>query len=219
MLKFYRNDGSTTPATAEYVELFDDGRFTGWRSIAPAVGWFEGGLAAAECDEVRVLIAGLGGATPGLPPPGAATETLELPDLDPLVVTGVDGDGPLGPLVDRARRLLDEMVGSPRAAVALEVGPPPRLVHRGRDPLELDLSTVALRAYHWKGYYEPAGEASEVLAGERVEAGPSWALDLPALDPPPGHDITTHVTVDFAIVSGDSVVPVQVQYLPAIPEP
>ena len=59
MLKFYRNDGSTTPATAEYVELFDDGRFTGWRSNAPAVGWFEGGLAAAECDEVRGLIADL----------------------------------------------------------------------------------------------------------------------------------------------------------------
>ena len=41
MLRFYRNDGSKTPATAEYVELLDDGRFTGWRSIAPAVGWFE----------------------------------------------------------------------------------------------------------------------------------------------------------------------------------
>ena len=219
MLRFYRNDGSTTPATAEYVELFDDGRFTGWRSNAPAVGWFAGGLAAAECDEVRGLIADLGGATPGRPPPGAATETLELPGVDPLVVTGVDGDGPLGPLVDRARRLLDEMVGSPRAAVALEVDSPPRLVHRGTDPLQLDLSTVALRAYYWKGYYEPAGEASEVLAGERVEAGPGWTLDLPALDAPPGDDITTHVTVDLAIVAGDNVVPVQVQHLPNIAEP
>ena len=78
---------------------------------------------------------------------------------------------------------------------------------------------MALRAYYWKGYYEPAGESSEVLAGERVEAGPSWAFELPALDPPPGHDITTHVTVDLAIVSGDSAVPVQVQHLPDIPEP
>ena len=219
MLRFYRNDGSTSPATAEYVELFDDGRFTGWRSIASAVGWFGGELAASESDDVRSLIAGLGGEVPGPPPPGPTTETLELPDRDPLVVTGVDGDGPLGPLVDRARHLLDEMVGSPRAAVALEPGSPPRLVHRGTDSLELDLTTVALRAYHWKGYYEPAGEASEVLAGERVEADPGWTLDLPALDPPPGDDITTHVTVDFAIVSGGSVVPVQVQYLPAIPEP
>ena len=219
MLRFYRNDGSKTPATAEYVELLDDGRFTGWRSIAPAVGWFEGELTAADAHEMWGLIDDLGGATPGRPPPGGATETLELPDLDPLVVTGVDGDGPLGPLVDHVRRLLDEMVGSPRAAVALEVDSPPRLVHRGTHPLELDLSTAALRAYYWKGYYEPAGEASEVLAGERVEAAPGWTLDLPALDPPPGDDITTHVTVDLAIVSGDSVVPVQVQYLPHIPEP
>ena len=32
-------------------------------------------------------------------------------------------------------------------------------------------------------------------------------LDLPALDPPPGDYITTHLTVDFAIVAGDNVVP------------
>ena len=76
-----------------------------------------------------------------------------------------------------------------------------------------------MQANYWKGYYEPAGQASEVLAGERVEAGPGWTLDLPALDPPPGDDITTHLTVDFAIVAGDNVVPVQVQHLPAIPEP
>ena len=80
----------------------------------------------------------------------------------------------------------------------------------------LDLTTVAVQAYFWKGYYEPAGQASEVLAGERVEAGPGWTLDLPALDPPPGDDITTHVTVDFAIVANGNVVPVQVQHLPAI---
>ena len=91
MLRFYRNDGSTSPATAEYVELFDDGRFAGWRSIASAVGWFGGELAASESDDVRALIAGLGGEVPGPPPPGPTTETLELPDRDPLVVTGVDG--------------------------------------------------------------------------------------------------------------------------------
>ena len=219
MLRFYRNDGSTSPATAEYVELFDDARFTGWRSIAQAVGWFEGAWPTSECKELHHAIADLGDASPPAPPPGPSTETLELPGRDPLVVSGVEGDGPLGGVVEGARRLLDEQVSSPRAAVALEPGPPPRLVHRGRDPLELDLSTVALRAYHWKGYYEPAGEATEVLAGERVGAGPGWALELPALDPPPGDDITTHVTVDLAIVSGDNVVPVQVQHLPDIPEP
>jgi hypothetical protein len=218
MLRFYRNDGSTSPATAEYVELLDDGRFTGWRGVASAVGWFGGALEAAECDGVRALISGLGDVVLEPPPPGPTVETLELPDRDPLVVTGVDVDGPLGPLVDRSRRLLDDLVNSPRAAVALGAGSPPRLVHRGTDPLQVDLSTVAVRAYHWKGYYEPAGEASEVLAGERVEAGPGWTLDLPALNPPPGDDITTHVTVDFAIVADGTVVPVQVQHLPAIPE-
>jgi hypothetical protein len=219
MLRFYRNDGSTTPATAEHVELFDDGRFAGWRSIAPTVGWFEGTWPTSACEELRRAIADLGDATPAPPPPGPSTETLELPGRDPLIVSGVDGGGPLGAVVAGARRLLDEQTSSPRAAVALEPGPPPRLVHRGPDPLELDLSTVALRAYHWKGYYEPAGDTSETLSGDRVEAGPGWTFDLPAPDAPAGDDITTHLTVDLAIVAGDNVVPVQVQYLPAIPEP
>ena len=70
MLRFYRNDGSTTPATAEYVELFDDGRFTGWRSIAPAVGWFEGAWPTSECEALRHAIADLGDVTPAAPPPG-----------------------------------------------------------------------------------------------------------------------------------------------------
>ena len=208
MLRFYRNDGSTSPATAENVELSDDGSFTGWRSVAPAVGWFAGSLSDDRLDGLRAAI-DAATATAALPPPGSSAETLEVPGRDPAVVTGMDEAEPL-------RELLDEMVDSPRAAVGLEGG---RLVHRGTDPLELDLTTVAVQAYYWKGYYEPAGQASEVLTGERVEAGPGWTLDLPALDPPPGDDITTHVTVDFAIVAGGNVVPVQVQHLPAIAEP
>ncbi len=50
MLRFYRNDGSTSPATAENIELADDGSFTGWRSMAPAVGWFAGSLSAGQDD-------------------------------------------------------------------------------------------------------------------------------------------------------------------------
>ncbi len=172
------------------------------------MGWFAGSLSADRLDGLRAAI-DAATATSALPPPGSSVETLEVPGRDPVVVTGMDEAEPL-------RELLDEMVDSPRAAVGLDGG---RLVHRGTDPLELDLTTVAVQAYFWKGYYEPAGQASEVLAGERVEAGPGWTLDLPALDPPPGDDITTHVTVDFAIVANGNVVPVQVQHLPAIAEP
>jgi hypothetical protein len=216
ILRFYRNSGSTTPATAENVELADDGSFTGWRSIAPSVGWFAGALPASDCDEVRTAIGALGDAVPGPPPPGSTVETLELPDGDPLVVTGVQAGGPLGDLVDRARRLLDEMVDSPRAAVGMDGN---QLVHRGTDPIELDISAVALRATYWRGYYEPAGNASEMLAGQRVTAKPGWTLDLPSMPPPDGDDITTHLTVDFAIVANGNVIPVQAQHLPDIPEP
>lgn len=220
MLRFYRNSGRTTPATAENVELADDGSFTGWRSIAPAVGFFAGKLPDAELSALRSAVESIADATPGLPPPGAVVETLELPGRDPLVVSGVQIGQPLGALVEATRSLLDRMVDSPRAAVGLEVSATPRLVHRGTEPLELDLSTIQLRANFWRGYYEPAGEAGEALGGPgRVSAGPGWSLDLPPVTPPAGPDITTHLTVDLAIMADGNVVPVRAQHLPAIPEP
>lgn len=220
MLRFFRNDGATTPATAEYVEVAEDGAITGWRGVAPVVGWFQGRLSDTAWDALGAHIARVGAVDPGPPPPGAATETLELPGRDPVVVSGVGSDGPLGGLVSDARRLLDvTMLNRPRAAVALEVGRSARLVHRGRDPLTLDLAAVTVQAHHWRGYYEPAGSATEVLTGDRVEAGPGWTLDLPAITAPAGPDITTHLTVDLGIVSGDTVVPVQAQHLPEIAQP
>ena len=219
LLRFFRNDGAASPAVAEYVEVADDGALTGWRSVAAVVGWFAGGLADAERDDLRAAVSGFGAAEPDPPPPGAATETLELGDRDPMDVSGVGAEGALGALVGTARHLLDEvLLTQPRAAVALEADPP-RLVHRGTDPLTLDLTAVTLQAHHWRGYYESAGSAAEVLTGERVEAGPGWTLDLPAVPTPDGDDLTTHLTVDLGIVSGDTVVAVQVQHLPEIAQP
>lgn len=220
-LTFFRNSGATMPATAENVELADDGSFTGWRTIAPTVGYFAGRLSEADLATIRVGAEAAGDATPGLPPPGAVVETLQLSGRDPLVVGGVQSGEPLSALVEAARSLLDSaMLDAPRAAIGLELAATPRLVHRGTDPLELDLSTVQLRANFWRGYYEPAGEAVEALGGPgQVAAGPGWSLDLPAVRPPAGADITTHLTVDFAIVADGNVVPVQAQHLPPIPEP
>lgn len=208
MLRFYRNDGSTSPATAESIELADDGAFTGWRTVAPVVGWFAGSVTSDRMVGLRAAVDAVA-TTSALPPPGSSVETLDVPGRDPLVVTGVDAAEPL-------RELLDEMVASPRSAVGLDGR---RLVHRGSEPLTLDLSTVVVRAVHWRGYYEPAGDASEVIAADRIEAGPGWSLELPPLPPPPGDDITTHLTVDLAIVADGTAVPVQVQHLPAIAEP
>jgi hypothetical protein len=220
-LTFFRNSGATMPATAENVELADDGTFTGWRTIAPTVGFFAGRLPEAELATIRAGAEAAGDATPGLPPPGAVVETLQLSGRDPLMVSGVQSGEPLSALVEAARSLLDSaMLDAPRAAVGIELAATPRLVHRGTDPLELDLSTVQLRANFWRGYYEPAGEAGEALAGPgRVTAWPGWSLDLPPVTPPAGADITTHLVVDLAIVADGNVVPVQAQLLPDIPEP
>ncbi|WP_109506984.1 hypothetical protein [Nocardioides speluncae] len=217
MLKFYANSGSTTPATAENVALADDGSFTGWRSIAPTVGFFAGTVPEASLARLRAIIEGVGAATPGPIPPGAVVETIELPNRDPLVVSGVLSGQPLSELTEAARSLLDRMVGYPRAAVGLDGN---RLVHRGTEPLELDLATVTVRANFWRGYYEPAGESVEALAGPgSVTAEPGWSLELPVFTVPAGDDITTHLSVDFAIVANGNVIPVQVQHAPDIPEP
>jgi hypothetical protein len=93
-----------------------------------------------------------------------------------------------------------------------------RLVHRGTDPVRLDLASVAVRATAWRGYYEPAGEWSGVIAGPgEIEAGPGWSYDLPL--GPLAAGTVVHLTADFAILSGTTRVPVRAKHTPAIPPP
>jgi hypothetical protein len=220
ILRLVIADGSQSPAVAESVEVADDGAVTGWRSVSDGgVGWFAGRLPAGELAEVQALVGAVGAVpAPVPPPPDAAEEVLELTATGPVSIAGITGGtGDWPSLAAASRRLLDRLTDFPRAAVAVSHPSPgvARLVHRGTDPVRVDLGTVAVRATAWRGYYEPAGDWSGVVEGPgEVEAQPGWTYDIPLAADEPGDDVSVHLTVDFAILSGPTRVPVRVKHTP-----
>ncbi|MFI5894000.1 hypothetical protein ACIA5D_28260 [Actinoplanes sp. NPDC051513] len=220
ILRLVIADGSQSPAVAESVEVADDGAISGWRSVsAGGVGWFAGQLPAGELAEVRALVDAVGAAPSAIPPPDAAEEVLELEATGPVAIAGIgDGPGDWARLATASRRLLDRLTDFPRAAVAVGQGKTniARLVHRGTDPVRVDLGTVAVRATAWRGYYEPAGDWSGMIEGPgEVEAGPGWTYDIPIGIGGAG----VHLAVDFAILSGPTRVPVRAKDEPALSPP
>jgi hypothetical protein len=212
ILRLVIADGSQKPAVAESVEVADDGALTGWRSVSDGgVGWFAGRLPDGELAAVRALAEET--PDPVLAQPDSAQEVLELEATGPIPIAGSTDD-----LATAARQLLDRLTDFPLAAVAVIFVAPDvaRLVHRGTDPVRLDLGVVAVRATAWRGYYEPAGDWSGVVEGPgEVEAGPGWTYDVP-LELDAAGDVVIHLAVDFAILSGPTRVPVQARYTPAI---
>jgi hypothetical protein len=213
ILRLVIADGSQKPAVAESVEVADDGALTGWRSVSDGgVGWFAGRLPDGELAELRALAAER--PDPVLAPPDSAQEILECEATGPISIAGSTDD-----LATAARHLLDRLTDFPLAAVAVSFVAPDvaRLVHRGTDPVRLDLGVVAVRATAWRGYYEPAGDWSGVVEGPgEVEAGPGWTYDVP-LELDAAGDVVIHLAVDLAILSGPNRVPVRARYTPAIP--
>jgi hypothetical protein len=213
ILRLVISDGSQKPAVAESVEVADDGALTGWRSVSDGgVGWFAGRLPDGELAAVRALAEET--PDPVLAQPDSAQEVLELEATGPIPIAGSTDD-----LATAARQLLDRLTDFPLAAVAVSFVAPDvaRLVHRGTNPVRLDLGVVAVRATAWRGYYEPAGDWSGVVEGPgEVEAGPGWTYDVP-LELDAAGDVVIHLAVDLAILSGPIRVPVRARYTPAIP--
>jgi hypothetical protein len=220
ILSYHRADGRRVPAEAEAVTVDDDGAISGWRSVSlGAVGSFAGRLPDGELADLRDAVAAVAGAAPPgtPPPPGSPTETLDVAPHGPVDVAGVD-DGAWGELTDRARALLDRMTDFPRAAVALDVegAGHASLVHRGTEPVDVDLTPATVRHTRWHGYYESADETTDPLpGGTLVHAEPGWSLELPAArGGEPGADVTWHLTVTFAIVTPNARVDVELQHAP-----
>lgn len=224
MLRYVRTNGRVQPAEAESVEVSDDGRISGWRSVSDrAVGSFAGTLPDAEVETLQGLVGDIAGSAPpnDPPPPDAATESLELDGAEAVSIAGVRGhdESDWGRLAAAARGLLDRMTDFPLAAVGLtSAAGAARLQHHGTEPLQLDLTSVQVRVTAWRGYYEPAGDWSAAVAGPGlVVAEQGWFHDLP-VDPDfavDGRDITVHLRADFAVLPGDQPIPVAVSHTPA----
>ena len=228
MLRYRVTGGRDVPAHDELLEI--DGRaFRLWRSSgAPVAGQFAGTLAASEAEPLDEAVAGVAGVDPptAVAPPGSPAETIETADgrrIDLGYLAPVAG--PWGALAATLRGLLDGLTDRPLAAVALDVaadGTHARIVHRGSEPIEVDVSALRIAVLAWQGYYEPAGTWDrgplDLPGGGTV--GPGWELDLPFTHGlPTGDGYALQVAVDFALRTHDEWRRVGVVRVPVIEPP
>jgi len=228
MLRYRVLGGRGTPPSDERLAI-DDDRFTLWRSTGtPLVGRFAGRLTPATARDVTAAEAAAiaAGHPDAEAPPDAPIETVELGDGTTIELGHeADIEGPWGGLIELLRRLADDLVDQPAAAIGLEVaedGRGARLVHRGPDPLGIDLSAAGIAVYAWKGYYEPAGRwlRGPMAIGSPDTVGEGWRVDLPF-----DHDLRTgpgrslQVAVDFSLRDEDQWRRVSVVHVPVIAPP
>ena len=182
MLRYRVTGGRDVPAHDELLEIE-------WTSV-PAVALERGARRGA----VRRHAVRIGG---GPARSGARGHRRRRP-ADRRGATGISGRGdrdgrrtPDRPRLPRARhravgrarsltsRPPDGLTDRPLAAVALEVaddGTHARIVHRGSEPIEVDVSALRIAVLAWQGYYEPrepgnAGRWTCRAAGRSVRAG------------------------------------------------
>ena len=118
-----RREGGREPSDDESLEVHDDGSFRMWRTVGwQRAGLFAGALPAdALADLRRAVDAAPAEATDAGAPRGAATEQHVTP-RGRVSLGGSDDPAPAwAELVAVGRRLVDELTGSPQAALDLAV--------------------------------------------------------------------------------------------------
>lgn len=205
------------------------GTVRAWRSLAAAAGRFGGTLG---CDALTVLARAAEQAKAASDPgafrgAAAADAAEEAVDLDGLIVEvghGAELPEPWALLLSRLRALLDEAVGMPVAAVALEASvarETARLVHLGSEALDLDLGELAVYADLWGPDLARLGRwrlAEPPGASGRVTATPGWSLPLDfatGFAPGPGRRMVARAT--FVAFDRDQAVPVAVTAVETFP--
>jgi hypothetical protein len=182
---------SFTRSTGDQLEVEDDGAFTMRRvSGASRAGKFAGQLGAGPSEELRGAVqAAAAGGRPARDrpwPSGGVTETLFGAEGEVLIEVDAheETSPPWADAITRSRRLLDELVSQPLAAIELEVTESPlagRLRHVGQEPVAADLAGATVEAFlagpdsaalgSWSSTVDP-GSKSEGM----VE--PGWETDL-----------------------------------------
>lgn len=214
---------STTPEH-EWVEV-DGSDFRACRQVArPAVGRFGGSLTADEVARLEQALHACEAAEPAHPPVPAPGASMVSIDVDGTSVTFGEGDPPSGPwahLDEVCERLCDAIVDRPSAAIGIVVDDDgARLVHRGDESVQVDLSDATFVAIAWRGWYEEVDRQEGRVDGEAGEVGPGWSSAIPVdLATLSADDVTIHVTVTFTIGEGRQAAPAEVSHAPDLERP
>lgn len=225
IVRYARIGGRVQPPDNEGLQVENDGSFTMWRSIAPAVGRFAGKLSADDLSRLKMEAAKVAaqGDVTRQPTMDGSAERFEVEGATATMGSDDYVEGPWGDLTMDVRRLLGELVSKPEAAVGLEVGKDgrtARLVHLGDKPLEVDLSTLSVRAVLWGRGFQKLGDwsAPGKSAPGVAEAAGSWNAPLPFdHDLKPGKNKVLHVYVTFAVSENGQRADVRVEHTPPVP--
>jgi len=227
-VSYYRSGGGRTGVPEGEWLSVDGDTFQAWRSTgAPAVGHFGGTLTADESDRLAHAVAACEAAEPAHPPdrrPGATTVQV---DIDTTSVTYGSGSPPAGPwakLDAVLHDLCDAIVDRPTAAIGIEASDDgTRLVHRGDDPIALDLTGGTFVAIAFTGWYHEEARSEGALDGGTQTAEPGWSAPIP-IGTLPGSDtagekVTVHVVARFTIGAGRNATSVEAAHTPELERP
>jgi hypothetical protein len=189
------------PPLRELLDVEEDGSWRAWRSNASAIGRFAGRDAGGR----GVLEAARAATASGPPPTSGAAGVLD-DAVDELTIDGSTVEvahghipaGPWGEALEAARDLVTDAPNHPVAAIALDVREPGllRLVHRGSEPLEVELGSGRFDAMAYDTDGMPTASTFGPIDLGQVTARSGWTADLAVepMVPPPGGRLDVEVS-------------------------
>ena len=192
----YRRSGGREPADDERLDVWPDGRFAARRTVGGRrIGRFAGQLgdgALSDLGSKASAVAAAGDVAVPTPMDGATVSVL-VGGREARVGSNEQIEGPWGLLISALKGLLDgDAVARPVAALELMASASEAsLRHVGSEPLEVDTSSVAVRAVRldaqglvlgrWQGSAAPAQveDTRTTTTPTWTTTAPGWELELP----------------------------------------
>jgi hypothetical protein len=225
----YHRSGGARSGVPESEWLSVDGdTFQAWRTTgASAAGHFGGTLTADESDRLTHAVAACEAAEPAHPPvrrPGATGVQVDIDSTSVRYGSGSPPPGPWATLDKVLHDLCDAVVDRPTAAIGIDPADDgTRLVHLGRDPIEVDLTGGTFVAMAFTGWYHEEARSEGALEGGKETAEPGWTTPIPIGELPDGdavgEKVTVHVIARLTIGEGRNAKQVEVAHTPELERP
>jgi hypothetical protein len=226
-VSYHRSGGRSGVLESEWLSV-DGDTFQAWRTTgAPAVGHFGGALTAGEADRLAHAVAACEAAEPAHAPdrrPGATTVQVDINTTSVTYGSGSPPPGPWAKLDQVLHDLCDAIVDRPTAAIGIETtADGTRLVHRGNDPIAVDLTEGTFVAMAFTGWYHEEARSEGALEGGKDTAESGWSAPIPIGELPDsetvGEKVTVHVIARFTIGEGRNATEVEAAHTPELERP
>jgi hypothetical protein len=218
-VSYCRSGGGRSGVVEEEWLSVDGDSFQAWRTTgAPAAGRFGGTLTAGETSRLAGAVAACEAAEPAHPPiprPGAANVQIDIDSTSVHYESGSPPRGRWAALDGVLHDLCDAIVDRPIAAIAIQATDDGvELVHRGQDPIAIDLTSGTFAAIAFTGPNRDETRSGGPLEGGQVTAAPGWSTPIAIGELPDSDDRRVQVIARFTIGEGRHAKPVEVAHTP-----